>query len=208
MRFIISPEDFEEMLGAEAAVLFASFEWSARSSVMLQTLLMWEAEPEPPRDGTNFTVYQLDPDRHPFTWKWIGENVVDVEQTEDLAGNVLWLRKGSVVGSGYGGPKELTRLTKKFFDLDKGGHQNASLDAGLLEILCCPETHQDIRPAEPVLIERINQEIIAGKTRNRGGKQITEPIQGGLVRADQRYLYPIRTGIPIMLVDEAIPLVV
>jgi uncharacterized protein YbaR (Trm112 family) len=204
MKFIDSPDDFEEMLRAEHAVLFISFGWSGRSSATEQTLLKWETE----RNGPNLMVYQLDPDRHPFAWKWIGENAVDIEKTEDFTGNLLWLRKGSVAGSGHGGSKELTRLTNKFFDLEKAGHQGASVDAGLLEILCCPETHQDINLAEPGLIESINQQILAGKTRNRGGKQITETIHGGLVRADRRYLYPVRTGIPIMLVDEAIPLAV
>jgi uncharacterized protein YbaR (Trm112 family) len=41
---------------------------------------------------------------------------------------------------------------------------------------------------------------------NRGGQHVTEPIEGGLVRADAAILYPILDGIPIMLVDEGIPL--
>jgi uncharacterized protein YbaR (Trm112 family) len=35
---------------------------------------------------------------------------------------------------------------------------------------------------------------------------VTEPVDGGLVRSDGRFLYPIRDDIPIMLVEEAIPL--
>ncbi len=33
-----------------------------------------------------------------------------------------------------------------------------------------------------------------------------EKIDGGLVREDGKCLYPIRGNIPIMLIDEAIPL--
>jgi len=35
---------------------------------------------------------------------------------------------------------------------------------------------------------------------------VLERIDAGLVRADGKFLYPIRHDIPIMLVDEAIPL--
>ncbi len=80
------------------------------------------------------------------------------------------------------------------------------MDAELLKILCCPETHQDLRPAEPSLIEQLNRKIAGGGLQNRGGQSVTEKIDGGLVRSDGKFLYPIRQTIPVMLVDEAIPL--
>jgi len=79
------------------------------------------------------------------------------------------------------------------------------IDSELLKIMCCPETHQRISLAEPSLIEKLNQHITAGQLRNRAGKVIQEKIEGGLVRADNKFLYPIRQDIPIMLIDEAIP---
>jgi uncharacterized protein YbaR (Trm112 family) len=33
-----------------------------------------------------------------------------------------------------------------------------------------------------------------------------EKLEGGLVRADGKVLYPMRGEIPVMLIDEAIPL--
>jgi len=80
------------------------------------------------------------------------------------------------------------------------------IDAELLKIMCCPETHQPIEPAEPALIEKLNQQIAAGQLKNRGGQPVKEKIDGGLVREDGKFLYPIRQNIPIMLTDEAIPL--
>jgi len=80
------------------------------------------------------------------------------------------------------------------------------IDAELINILACPESKEPVKLAEPAVIERINGAIRAGKLRNRGGEAVTEPIDGGLVRADGRYLYPIRDDIPIMLVEEAISL--
>ena len=77
----------------------------------------------------------------------------------------------------------------------------------LLDILACPETKQPLTLAEPTLLARINDRIRQGQLTNRRGTAVTEPIDGGLVRQDGRYLYPIRDDIPIMLIDEAIPLV-
>ncbi len=80
------------------------------------------------------------------------------------------------------------------------------IDPELLKIMCCPETHQPIAFAEPSLIERLNQQIAAGQLVNRAGQLVKEKIDGGLVRDDKKFLYPIRDNIPIMLIDEAIPL--
>ena len=80
------------------------------------------------------------------------------------------------------------------------------LDPELLKILCCPETHQPIGLAEPSLIEKLNRQIAAGQLSNRAGQLVKEKIDGGLVREDKKFLYPIRGDIPIMLIDEAIPL--
>jgi uncharacterized protein YbaR (Trm112 family) len=82
------------------------------------------------------------------------------------------------------------------------------IDAELLKILCCPETHQGLRVAELAVVEKLNQQIAAGTLKNRANQSVKEKIDGGLLRADGKFLYPIRQDIPVMLVDEAIPLVV
>ena len=76
----------------------------------------------------------------------------------------------------------------------------------LLSILCCPETRQDLREADPALIEKLNQQIAADGLKNRVGQAVIEKMDGGLIRADGKFLYPVRRNIPVMLVDEAIPL--
>jgi uncharacterized protein YbaR (Trm112 family) len=80
------------------------------------------------------------------------------------------------------------------------------IEAELLRILCCPETHQALQAASPALVEKLNQQISAGDLKNRAGLSVTEKIDGGLVRGDGKFLYPIRENITVMLVDEAIPL--
>lgn len=76
----------------------------------------------------------------------------------------------------------------------------------LLDILVCPETKESLSLADQALIEKINARIRAGEIVNRGGERVTDPIDEGLIRSDGRYLYPIRDDIPIMLIDQAIPL--
>jgi len=72
--------------------------------------------------------------------------------------------------------------------------------------LCCPETKQRVHLADPTLIASLNDRISSGKARNRAGQAISEKIDGGLLREDGKFLYPIRHKFPIMLIDEAIPL--
>lgn len=80
------------------------------------------------------------------------------------------------------------------------------VDQSLLEILVCPETKQPVRVAEPALLERVNASIQAGSVTTKGGQVVSEPVGEGLVREDGGVLYPVRDDIPIMLIDESIPL--
>ena len=78
------------------------------------------------------------------------------------------------------------------------------LDPDLLAILVCPESKQPVAMAAADLLTRVNTAIGAGDTVNRGGDPVTDPVKEGLLRQDGRVLYPVRDGIPIMLIDESI----
>lgn len=80
------------------------------------------------------------------------------------------------------------------------------IDQELLDILACPENKTPVKLADEVLVGKINAAIAQGKLNNRSGQKVEKKIDGGLVREDGAYLYPIEDGIPIMLIDEAIPL--
>jgi uncharacterized protein YbaR (Trm112 family) len=80
------------------------------------------------------------------------------------------------------------------------------MDKELLDMLCCPETKQDVSLADAPLVEALNRGIEDGRIKNRGGEILKEKLDSGLIRADRKFLYPVREDIPIMLIDEAIPL--
>lgn len=81
-----------------------------------------------------------------------------------------------------------------------------SIDRELLDILACPENKSPVSLAGRELIEKVNNLIEKGELCNRGGTRVEKPVDGGLVREDGAYLYPIEDDIPIMLIEEAIPL--
>ena len=80
------------------------------------------------------------------------------------------------------------------------------MDPELLGILCCPETHQPLRPAPAELLESLNERIRQANIHNRSGGAILERCEAGLLRQDGKALYPMRGGLPILLIAEAIPL--
>jgi uncharacterized protein YbaR (Trm112 family) len=80
------------------------------------------------------------------------------------------------------------------------------LDDDLLAILICPETHAHLRRAEDHLIQELNAVIAAGRLNDRKGRRVEKSLEAGLVREDGLLLYPVFDGIPVLLVDEAIPL--
>lgn len=76
----------------------------------------------------------------------------------------------------------------------------------LLEILVCPETHQRLRLADADLVQRLQAQQAEGKLLNCAGRAVAERPDAALVREDGRFAYLIVDQIPIMLVDEAVPL--
>lgn len=80
------------------------------------------------------------------------------------------------------------------------------VDQELLDILVCPENKSPVKIVGADVLQKINDGIAKGGIKNRAGEPVTETIDGGLLREDGQFLYPIRDDIPIMLMDEAIPM--
>ena len=76
----------------------------------------------------------------------------------------------------------------------------------LLAILVCPETHQPLTLAPPEMVARLADLQARDQLKNRAGDAVSEPVQAALVRQDRKIAYLVSAGIPIMLIDEGVPL--
>ena len=63
--------------------------------------------------------------------------------------------------------------------------RKVNIDKDLLAILCCPDTKQDVSLAEEAFIAKLNGAVSRGQLKNKANKLITEPLDGGLIRADR-----------------------
>ncbi len=80
------------------------------------------------------------------------------------------------------------------------------IDPEFVKMLRCPETRQPLTLAGPDLLRELNGRIRSGQVRTRGGGKVEQPCDAGLVREDRRVLYPVRDGIPVMLIAESVEL--
>ncbi|MDX1509298.1 MAG: Trm112 family protein [Woeseiaceae bacterium] len=80
------------------------------------------------------------------------------------------------------------------------------MEKRLLNILRCPITHKGLSMARRDTLNRVNQAIEAGQLTNRDGDTLTETLSEALVTDDDKLLYPITNGIPVLLEGESVNL--
>jgi uncharacterized protein YbaR (Trm112 family) len=80
------------------------------------------------------------------------------------------------------------------------------LSSELLTILRCPDDRSTLAAANDTVVDRVNEAIRDARLVNRAGNRIEQLIDGGLLRADGAFLYPIVDQIPVLLRDDAIPM--
>jgi len=78
------------------------------------------------------------------------------------------------------------------------------MESDLLEILCCPESKQELRLADPAELAAVNASISRGEIRDKSGKRINEAVTELLVRKDGSRGYAVRGGIPVLLIEEGL----
>jgi uncharacterized protein len=80
------------------------------------------------------------------------------------------------------------------------------MDAALLELICCPQTHQTLAPLTSDKLAEVNRRISLGEINTVNGILVGTPLTAGLVREDGKMIYPISDGIPLLVPEEGIPL--
>jgi len=81
------------------------------------------------------------------------------------------------------------------------------VDQSFLSLLRCPRTGGEIRLAGAEELAAYNEALGEGKLSNAAGKKLEQAMEGALVSECGRWLYPVHEGIPVLLVEEAVPLV-
>ena len=80
-----------------------------------------------------------------------------------------------------------------------------SVDPRLLEILVCPITKVSVRMLGKQKLAALNRAIAEGGVKHMDGAVVEAPVEEALVTSDDRTVYRVDDGIPIMLEDLAIP---
>jgi uncharacterized protein YbaR (Trm112 family) len=80
------------------------------------------------------------------------------------------------------------------------------LEPEFLKLLRCPRTHKPLRPASAAELADLNQRITQRTLVDTSGRAREQPVVEGLVPEGEPVLYPIEEGIPILLIDDALPL--
>lgn len=81
-----------------------------------------------------------------------------------------------------------------------------SMDAHLLDIICCPVTRLPLQVMSAEMLRALNRRIEQSNLVGRDGSVVTEPLGEALVTRDGKLAYPVRDGIPILLEDSGIVL--
>ena len=81
-----------------------------------------------------------------------------------------------------------------------------SIDASLLDILCCPLTQVPLQRLPDSKLARLNELIAEKRIKNESKVVVETPLEGALVTRDSKLAYPIRDGVPILLIEQGIAL--
>jgi len=76
----------------------------------------------------------------------------------------------------------------------------------LFDMLICPSTREPLRQANQQLLQRLNDEVVAGRLKNVAGSQVETPMDDALIADRGRKVFPVYDNIMVLIADEAIEL--
>lgn len=79
-----------------------------------------------------------------------------------------------------------------------------TIPESLLDILCCPVSHEPLRPLEPSRLQKLNQQIDAGELLYVDGSAVDEALTDALITRSGKVVYVIDRGIPVLLPERGI----
>ncbi len=79
-----------------------------------------------------------------------------------------------------------------------------SIPDHLLDILCCPVSHEPLLPLSRDRLKRLNKAIADGSVQYVDNEAVAKPLQAALMTRDQKVVYAIEDGIPVLLPERGI----
>ena len=79
-----------------------------------------------------------------------------------------------------------------------------SLPDHLLDILCCPVSHEPLRPLGKNRLKSLNRRVADGEVVHIDGSPVEGRIADALITRDDKVIYIIEDGIPVLLSDRGI----
>lgn len=79
-----------------------------------------------------------------------------------------------------------------------------SLPDPILDILCCPVSHEPLVPLSNQKLKHLNQAIATGEVQFVDHAKVERPLKGALITRDGKVVYAIEDSIPVLLPDRGI----
>ena len=79
-----------------------------------------------------------------------------------------------------------------------------ALDPRFLSILCCPVSKRALKPLSRARLSFLNDAVRAGDVQNVAGSIVTAVVSEALISDDDKVIYRIDDGVPVLLPEEGI----
>lgn len=83
-------------------------------------------------------------------------------------------------------------------------NMNMTTPNPLLDILCCPVSHEPLVPLSQGRVKKLNQIIETGGLQYVDHSPVTEKIKAALITRDGKVVYVVAAGIPVLLPERGI----
>lgn len=79
-----------------------------------------------------------------------------------------------------------------------------ALDPRFLSILCCPVSKRTLKPLSRARLGFLNDAVREGRVQNVAGTAVTTIVADALISDDDKVIYRIDDGVPVLLPEEGI----